>query len=228
MKHTQIIHKFRFNFWGKDSMYETYYLRIWELHGFSKLACSCMINAIFLYLHRSYVVLSFYALLCIFYPCIIFQHSCICILSFIVHFFVLCDQRWFFCSYESWSLYNVYVKFMLHGFWGVTCFYSAWFGPMTFFTVHRLHLWYSLHFMACTASRAYYLCLKDWWLSISSTCLLVWTVFQILTMRFCMNSNPIRTKCLCNLRASCLTCMLCYVISNICLCIWLYGMFSSP
>lgn len=147
MKHTQRIHKFRFNFWGKDSMYETYYLRIWELHGFSMLACSCMINAIFLYLHGSYVVLWFYVLLCYFLS---MHYISVCILSFIVNFFVLCDQNWFFCSSESWSLYDVYVNFMVHGFWGVTYIYGACVGPMTFFKMHRLHLWHSLHFMACT------------------------------------------------------------------------------
>lgn len=130
MKHTQRIHKFRFNFWVKDSMYETYYLRIWELHGFSMLACSCMINAIFLYLHRSYVVLSFYAFLRYFLSMHYISTFIICILSFIVHFFVMCDQ-----SYDTMCMLSI------------CCMaFEVW----RTFTVHGLGLWHSSRCTVCT------------------------------------------------------------------------------
>lgn len=62
MKHTESIENFVFKFQWKDAMYETCYLRIWQLHGFSMLACSCMIIVIFLYLLESYVIMGFYVL----------------------------------------------------------------------------------------------------------------------------------------------------------------------
>lgn len=184
MKHTQRIENFVFKFQWKDAMYETCYLRIWQLHGFSMLACSCMINVIFLYLHRSYVVTG---LVILFASTLFFIHA----LYFNIHVFV-------FWALSFITLYCV-IKVDLFAAMRVghytMCMLSLCcmaFEVWHTFTVHCLGLWHSWRCTGCTFGllciswlvqsygiQGYYLCaIRDWWLSIASTCLLVWTVFQ--------------------------------------------------